>query len=289
MTFETNLKSLTRRAFLRNIALGAAGVALLSTDAFAQVDNPYAPFQMAIQSYTLRGYKLDEALAKTKTLGLKYWEGWDGHLPMTQDPNIIADYKGKLKANGITMLAYGVIPFSNDEADARRKFEFGKALGIRTFSASPSADAFNLLDKLVEEYKINIAIHNHGPGDDLYDKWEKVLAAIQGHNPRIGVCLDTGHLLRSDERPEVAATKYGKRLFDVHFKDVIVDGNKKEFTEIGKGTLDPNIMMRTLIDIGFPKRGLLSLEYELHEQDPMPYVEECLKKTRDIAAYITKK
>ena len=288
MTFETNQKTISRRDLLRNAALGAAGVAMLSIDAFAQDKNPYTPFRMGIQSYTLRGYKLDEALAKTKDLGLKYWEAWDGHMPITDDPKVIAEYKAKLQANGITLPAYGVVGFSNNEADARRKFEFGKAMGIRTFSAGPSADSFNLLDKLTEEYKINIAIHNHGPGDDLFDKWEKVVAATEGHSPRIGACLDTGHTLRSDQRPEVAAGKLGKRVLGCHLKDVRVDGNKKEFTILGQGSLDPNIMLRKLIEIGFPNRGLLALEYEENEKDPIADVEACLKRTREILAFLNR-
>src|SRR5438105_12492522 len=121
MTFEMNPESLTRRDLLRQAALGVAGVALLSTESWGQAGNPYAPFRMGIQSYTLRGFKLDEALAKTQAVGLKHWEGWDGHMPISDDPGVIAGYKEKLTAHGITMPAYGVIGFSNNEADARRK------------------------------------------------------------------------------------------------------------------------------------------------------------------------
>ncbi len=282
MTHESN-ENLSRRELLRNAALGAAGLALLPTVAHAgRAKNAYKPFKMAIQSYTLRGFKLDEALAKTKAAGLTHWEGWDGHLPITDDPKQIALYKEKLAANGITMPTYGVVGFSNNEADARKKFTFAKAMGIRTMSAYPSLDSFPLLDKLVDEYKINLAIHNHGPGDNLYDKIQKEVDALKGHNERIGACIDTGHYLLSDERPEVAAAQFGTRVYGVHLKDVKVGpGDKKSFTELGKGALDVNIFLKELIKFGYPKRGLLSLEYEEHADDPMPYVEECLKRVRD--------
>ena len=167
MTRQPN-DTLSRRELLRSTAFGAAGLALLPSMAHAgRAPGSYKPFKMAIQSYTLRGFKLDEALAKTKALGLTYWEGWDGHLPITDDPRQIDLYKQKLAANGIQMPTYGVVGFSNNEADARKKFEFAKAMGIRTMSAYPTLDSLTMLDKLVEEYKINLGIHNHGPGDSL--------------------------------------------------------------------------------------------------------------------------
>lgn len=275
--------SLSRRELLRNAALGAAGLTLLPTAARAgRAPNPYKPFRMAIQSYTLRGFKLDEALAKTKALGLTYWEGWDGHLPITDDPAQIALYKQKLAANGITMLTYGVVGFSNNEADARKKFAFAKAMGLRTMSAYPSLESLSLLDRLVDEYKINLAIHNHGPGDNLYDKIQKQVDALKGHNERIGACIDTGHYLLSDERPEVAADQFGKRVYGVHLKDVKVGpGDHKSFTELGKGALDVNIFLKELIKHNYPQRGLLSLEYEEHPDDPVPYIETCLKTLRN--------
>ncbi|HEY3837122.1 MAG TPA: sugar phosphate isomerase/epimerase [Bryobacteraceae bacterium] len=282
MTSHTN-DTLSRRELLRNAALGAAGLTLLPAAARAgHAPNPYRPFRMAIQSYTLRNFKLDEALAKTKALGLNFWEGWDGHLPVTDDPGQIAMYKQKLAANGITMPTYGVVGFSTDEADARKKFVFAKAMGIRTLSAYPSYDSLTLLDKLTEEFKINIGIHNHGPGDNLYDKIQKEVDALKGHSQRIGACIDTGHYLMSDERPETAAGTFGTRIYGVHMKDVkIGPGEQKSWTVLGKGTLDINVFLKELIKYGYPQRGVLSLEYEEHADDPIPYVEECLKTLRN--------
>ncbi len=281
MTNQTQ-DSLSRRELLRNAAVGAAGLTLLPALAQAgRAPNAYKPFHMAIQSYTLRGYKVDEALAKTKEIGLKYWEGWDGHMPVTDDPKLIQTYKDKLAANGITMLTYGVVGFSNNEADARKKFAFAKAMGLRTMSAYPSLDSLSLLDKLTEEYNINLAIHNHGPGDNLYDKIQKQVDALQGHSPRIGACIDTGHYLLSDERPETAAGTFGKRVFGVHLKDVkIGEDQKKSFTELGKGTLDINVFLKELIKFDYQHRGLLSLEYEEHPDAPIPYINECLATVR---------
>jgi inosose dehydratase len=290
MTSERNSQSWSRRAFLQHSLLGVAGIAALPRSALAGRRGgeapPYGPFQMGVQSYSLRAFKTEEALAKTKALGLKFWEAFPQHFPITDDPKRINEYKEQLRAHDIRMLTYGVVDFRNDEKDARRTFTFAKAMGIQTLSAYPQPDALNLLDKLVDEYKINIAIHNHGPGDDLYDKIEKEAAALQGHHERIGACEDTGHRLRSGENPVEAVTKFGKRVYGVHLKDVKDGPNgEKLFTEIGKGKLDTIGLLSVLRANKF--HGVLSLEYEEHEQDPIPYMEQCLAVTRFAVRKIT--
>jgi len=276
-------KMLTRRTFLNTLAVGAAGAALAPYEAILAQEGEaaYAPFRMGMQSYSLRGYNVDEALARTQQLGLTWWEGFDAHFPITDDPKILAGYKEKLRAHGIRMVTYGVVDFGNNEADARRKFEFARAMEIDTLSASPSPDSFPLLNLLTKEYKINIGIHNHGPGDALYDTIPKVWAALQGQNPRIGACVDTGHYLRSDQDPVAAVRKFGRRVYGVHLKDVKTGPNgEKQFTEIGKGTLDTVGLLRALKASHYSSRGIVSLEYEEHADDPMPYIQECLVATR---------
>lgn len=285
MSHQNDLPDLSRRAFLRTVALSAAGLALpphaSSSGQESGGESAYAPFRMGIQSYSLRGYKVDEALAKTQTLGLKWWEGFDSHFPITDDPKILAEYRDKLKAHGIRMVTYGVVDFHNNEPDARRKFEFAKAMEIQTLSAYPSPDAFPLLNLLVKEYKINLGIHNHGPGDALYDTVQKEWAALQGQDHRIGACIDTGHFLRSDEDPILAARKFGTRVYGIHLKDVKIGPNgEKQFTEIGKGKLDTVALLKILKANHYSRRGIVSLEYEEHEDNPIPYIEECLIATR---------
>src|SRR5207247_6290409 len=103
----------------------------------------------------------------------------------TREAAKIADYKRKLDAAGIKLVAYGVEGFGKDTDANRKEFEFAKAMGIAVISADPTPEAFDSLDKLVDEYRINIAIHNHGPGA-RYDKIDSVSRAIQNHHERIG-------------------------------------------------------------------------------------------------------
>ena len=91
-------------------------------------------------------------------------------------------------------------PFPKDHEANRKIFEFGKRLGIATLSADPHEDAFDSLDKLVAEYDIRIAIHNHGPGA-AYDKVSDVLNAMRDTIRRSAHARDLGHCIRSGEDP----------------------------------------------------------------------------------------
>ena len=171
-----------REALAASFAAFAAIVAGRSACAAADTpeSSPYGPFRMGLQSYTLRHFKLDEALAMTKELGLHYWESYSAHIPA--DPSKAEAMKAKAESFGVKISGFGVVGFDKDMDKARKLFEFGKAIGLSYISCDPSADSFDNLDKLTEEYGIPVGIHNHGPGH----KWaaiDAIMAAIKDHSP----------------------------------------------------------------------------------------------------------
>lgn len=273
---------LARRDFLRVAATGTAGMMLAPAWADDEKD-PYAGFKMGIQSYSLRGFKVDQALEHSKTLGLKYWESFPGHIPLSNVPKHVAEQKKLLADAGVTLLSYGVVPFDANETKARELFEFAKSMGMKALSADPAKDkaTFDLLDKLVAEYDVAIAIHNHGPGH-RYDKIDDVWEVVKDHHPKIGACVDTGHYLRSKESPVAAIEKFGKRVFSVHLKDV-KDATK--FTIIGEGDLDILGCLKALKANKYDY--ILAFEYEENPDNPLSDLEVGLKNVRAAAAKLT--
>lgn len=275
-----------RRDFLKSAAVATASL-LLVKPTFAADADPYAGFKMGIQSYSLRGFQVGEALKHSQTLGLKFWESFPGHIPMSVVPKHIADQKKLLADGGVTMISYGVVPFDANESKSRELFEFAKAIGLKVLSADPGKDkaTFDLLDKLVAEYDVAIAIHNHGPGH-RYDKISDVWDMIKDRHPKVGACVDTGHYLRSDESPVTAIEKFGKRVFSVHLKDVKnieKDGKKeKKFTIIGEGDLDILGCMKALKANKYD--SILAIEYEENPENPLSDLEVGLKNIRAAAA-----
>jgi sugar phosphate isomerase/epimerase len=266
------------------LALGRAGLAAAPTTA----NGPYGPFKMGLQSYSLRGLTgpdgkpdLAKALAATgRTLGLHYWESYPAHIPTVTEPDQVAQYKKQCEEAGVTVLGYGVVRFTNDRDAGRKVLEFAKRMGIEYVSADPNPDSFDTLDKLVEEFGVNLGIHNHGPGH----RWEKIdtiSAAIRDHSPRIGCCVDTGHFLRSREDPVRAVEVFGPRVYGVHLKDV---KDARTFTVLGEGDLRTVDLLRTLARQNY--RYGLNLEYEENPKDPIADIEACLKATRDAVSRI---
>lgn len=268
----------TRRAFLKTGALAGAalcaGAPLLR--AADSKSDPYRGFKMGIQSYTLRDFDVDKALEISKNLGLHYWESYPKHVPIGSVPKYVAEQKEKLAASGVKMIAFGVVDFDTNETKAREVFDFAKAIGIESVSANPNKDegTFKLLDKLVEEYGVNIAIHNHGPGAK-YDKIDDVVKWVKDHHARIGACVDTGHYLRSKESPVEALERLKDRIYGVHLKDV---KDAKVFKILGEGDLDVLGCLKVLKKINY--KYCLALEYEENPQNPVPDIEICLKNVR---------
>ncbi len=270
---------LTRREAL---GLGAASLGALvlgGRQAVANAADPYGPFKMGLQSYSLRHYKRDEALAKTKELGVHYWESYSAHTPI--DLGKVSESKDAAKAAGVSVIGFGVSQFTKDTDANRKIFEFGRALGVQYLSADPEPDAFDSLDKLVEEYGIAIGIHPHGPGS-RWDKIDKVWAAVKDHHEKIGLCNDTGHLLRSNEDPVRAVEVFGKRTYGVHLKDV---KDAKSFTILGQGDLKLAELLKALAKLNYSY--CLALEYEESENDPIADIRACLDAAAKAIATIS--
>jgi sugar phosphate isomerase/epimerase len=291
----------SRRRFLLSSAAVVGGLTLRGVPAFAQAD-PYGGFKVGLQSYSLRTYDAKTALEHTKKLGVKFWESYPKHVPQSTLPATLNDSKKLLGEYGVSLMSYGVVRFTADENKARETFDFAKAMGLVSLSADPDPDraTFDLLDKLVAEYDVAIAIHNHGPGH-RYDKADDVLKWVKDRHPKIGACVDTGHYLRSNESPVEVIQKFGSRVHGVHLKDVrtvnkpedqekiepkltknrvgMLKKEGKVFTILGEGELDTVGVLKALKKLNY--QNCVALEYEESEQNPISDVELCLAAVRE--------
>jgi sugar phosphate isomerase/epimerase len=294
MSSRTTEHEFTRRDVLA-AGLAAAGLAATAANAGSgaltvctafSAESDYAPFQVGLQSYSLRGYTtgdradLVKALAVTRDLGLHFWEAFPAHIPQTDDREKIKAIKDQLEAAGIHLSGYGVVHLSSDEDANRKLFEFAKSMGLEYLSVDPDPDCFDLLDKLVEEYDVPIGIHNHGPGH-RYGQIDTIASAIKNHSPKIGCCIDTGHFLRSKEDPVRAVEVFGTRVYGVHLKDV---KNAETFTILGQGDLRTADLLKALAANKYAH--CLAIEYEEKPEDPAQKIKTCLAEVRQVIAAI---
>ncbi len=261
----------SRRQFL--IASSAAAVGA-SLPRVASAANDHG-FKLGIQLYSLRGFKIDQALKYASELGFEQVEFYSGMLATDASPDEIKATRKKVADLGMSISAHGVNRLTKDAGANRKIFEFAKSLGIPTITADPDPDSFDNLDELVKEFDIRIAIHNHGPRH-RYNKAVDVLNAIEGHDERIGACADLGHYIRSGQGATEVIRLLQGRLYGIHLKDFAEMKDKSEGVILGKGHLDVEGVFRALTAVGFPENGAISLEYEENPKDPIDDIRQCV-------------
>lgn len=282
----------SRRNFLKFGAAAFAGATLggpnlaklLAADAAADASQ-YGGLVMGIQSYSLRDRSFDKMLEAMKNdLKLHAVEIFPGHLAGTTPPQAME----KLKAHDVVPMSYGVIPFGKDEKANRKHFDLAKTFGLKSLSCDPddSPETFASLEKLTEEYGIPVGIHPHGPGHKWGSK-AQLDKAFEGRSNRIGLCADTGHLIRSGEDPVKICEAYKDRLHELHLKDFAKtekDG-KTDWKDVpaSEGSLDVDALVKLLMGMNF--KGGVFIEYEGNEpvaaiQKSLARVAEAVKKAK---------
>lgn len=272
----------TRRDFLHAGAVAAVGMAARPQALVARERGPYDGFTVGIQSYCFRNFAADAMLQRIHDLGLHWLEVFEKHLSPESPPEKVHALVKLCRSYSVTPVAFGVQSFNKDQDRSRRLFDFARELGVKVMTADPSPDSLDSLDRLVEEYKIGIAIHPHGPLPvvNRLHRWysaDIILQAVRHHHPLIGSCLDTGHLIRAAQLgkhldPAEQIRKMGARNLALHLKDH--DNRAREDVVYGKGELDVPAVLRALRDVKF--KGHISVEYEAHPDNPSPDIRACL-------------
>jgi len=276
----------TRRDFLRIAGAGTAaslaclnGEATTATAAEAVTPKRERPLTLALASYTLRKFDLDQTLEMTKRVGLDAICLKSFHLPMDATPDEIAAAVEKVKEAGILLYGGGVIGMKNDE-QVNQAFEYAKAAGMVKIIGAPTPEMLPLIDKKVKEYDIPVCIHNHGPGDKHFPTPLTSYDRIKDLDKRIGFCHDVGHTVRYGEDAIAATEKCADRMLDIHMKDVTEAAKSGRATPCGRGVIDIPGLLRTLVKIEYS--GFLAFEYEEQPDDPLPGLAESVGYVRGV-------
>jgi sugar phosphate isomerase/epimerase len=286
-----NISSLNRRRFLQTGLLGsttlAAGSFIPRTSDAAVTKtkgDPFHDLKVGLTTYTLRKFSLDEAIAMTKQAGVKYISLKEVHLPLKSTATERQAARKKVEDAGLILMGGGVIYLKNNDDEIRNAFEYAKDSGMATIVCSPDPEALDKVEKLVKQYNIRIAIHNHGPGDTKYPSALDVMRLVKGRDARMGVCMDVGHTVRIGEDPVVVISKCASRLYEFHMKDVTQADAKGGSIEVGKGVIDIVAVFKALLKVKFT--GHVALEYEAHGEAPMTGITESFAYMRGVLAAI---
>jgi sugar phosphate isomerase/epimerase len=281
-------------------------------------------WRLGCQAYSFNRFTFYEAIDKTASLGLHYIEAFprqkvnQEHPDVTVGPGMSAEVRNEVKKKladcGVKLVCHGVGGYN------REIFDFAKDMGIETLVCEPGPAAkgsklspadevaaitkeFDAISKLVEEYGINVAIHNH-PKPSRYWNPDTVLQFTQGRSKRIGACADTGHWMRSGINPIEALKKLEGRIISFHFKDLnqMGTGEAAKAAEKGKkkgaqkpihdvpwgtGVGDVKGMLTEIRRQGI--KAVFSIEYEYNWENSLPEIAQSVEYFDKVAAELAAK
>jgi sugar phosphate isomerase/epimerase len=255
-------------------------------------------FFIGCQAYTFNHFTVFEAIEKTAQAGGKVIEFYPGQKLSREESNVSWDHnasaetiqkvKDKLAQYKMKAVNYGVVDIPQDEAQARKLFEFAKAMGLRAITTE-SVGSIDTIEKMVKEYDIMVGFHDHpkqanNPGYKMWDP-EYVLSVVKDRDQRIGSCADTGHWVRSGLKPVDCLRILKGRIISSHLKDLDrmgAPGTDPHDVPYGTGVSDIPAILEELKQQHFA--GNISIEYEYHWENSTPEVAQCIGFVRGYAA-----
>jgi sugar phosphate isomerase/epimerase len=256
-----------------------------------------AGFRLGVQAYTFREMSLYETLDTMKYLGIHYVELYGGQKLSKENPKVIVGHDmpaqyidellAKLKEANVTAVSYGVTQVGDTEASARKVFDWAKKMGLENVVSEPKVDLqlFAMLDRLCNEYQINLAMHDH-PKPSTYWNPETVLKVSEGRSKRIGSCSDTGHWYRSGLVPVDCIKQLNGRVIELHLKDL---NEKKQDVPWGTGVTNAKGIMEALAAQKPTHKPVFFIEYETsHGTDLANNVGKCCENFSKYCEEMTK-
>jgi len=280
---------MNRRRFLGTAAALGAGLApsargLLAAEAAKGAPNcEKLGWRFGITAYTFRHLALCEAAELVARLGLRYIEGFTWQKLSAKKPNVVtnetmsADDRKEAKARladiGVTLVSCYCQAMAQ-EAACRKLFDWAKEMGTEILVAEPPASAYEMLDKLLGEYQLTLAVHNH-PKPSGYWSPDVFLKAAEGRSKRVAACCDTGHWARSGIKPAEGLKKMEGRIGSLHIKDIAkFDDPKCPCVVFGKGEGDIAGIAKELRRQGI--KPLVTIEHEVTAPDLVEQVAACI-------------
>jgi len=286
--------NIPRRRFLETSAATVAG-AVLGTGAIPRTAGALVSRQppesaplmgsinLGIASYSFRNFPLDKTLEMMKALHTPYVNFKSVHVPYEKPAQELAAIRQQIQSAGFRIVGGGTIDFAKDtDEDVRRLFQYARDAGMPLIVGSCAPAVVPRLEKFVKEFDIKVALHNHGPEDTKFPSPYDVLAAVKSMDPRLGLCIDIGHTVRTGTDVVKAIRDAGPRVLDLHAKDLRDLKEKGSQCIVGQGAIPFPEIFRALDSIRFG--GYVNLEYEIDAGDPLPGMMQSFAYMRGVLA-----
>lgn len=273
----------TTRRELFGVAATAAALAAVPGSLSAATVGAKEDLKLGVASYSFRKQSRAEAIKGIKALNVSYVNIKDFHLSLKSTPAEIAAAKKEFEDAGIQILGVGNVSFAkNDDSEIRHNFEYAKMIGAPVIVMAPTAETLPKIEKMVKEYNIKAAIHNHGPEDKHFPAPSDVLKAVKNMDPRMGLCIDVGHSVRAGADVVQSIKDAGHRLHDMHMKDLRDMKDKASQVPVGDGSIPIPAIFKELKAMNY--QGGVMLEYEIEADNPLPGMQKSFAYMRGVLA-----
>jgi sugar phosphate isomerase/epimerase len=161
----------------------------------------------------------------------------------------------KLKAVKMDIVSYGVVPMTGKPDEDGKIFAFAAKLKVKNLVVDAPEDSLESLDKLANQYKVNVAVVNQAKPGHFWNA-DTLNSALASRDKLIGVCPDLAAFKSSGEVPLDAVTTLSAHVLEYHLTDVDAAGKPVAF---GMGTVGGPSVLKFAKSKNF--KGIFAVEY----------------------------
>ena len=242
-------------------------------------------WRLGLEAKTFPKTTLFEAIDKAAQLGLSYIGGLGSQ---TVSPEITKAFNAQLTDNerrqvrlkldsaSLRLVTYSIPRLPADEAACREVFDFARRMGIETLISEPLPEALDIIEKLCDEYDINLAMRNQDKEfTPQYWRPDGLLKVCQRRSKRVGACGDVGNWLRSGEDPVKAVRTLKHRLITVQVHDLNERSRKGHDVPWGRGAGQTAAFLKEIRRLGI-QPTMFGLDYAGAGADSTAEMGQCI-------------
>jgi sugar phosphate isomerase/epimerase len=275
----------TRRSFLGTAGVAGLAAAGIHPSSAAIEPEPWG-IKLGIATYTFRNFDRAKTIEMIQAVKTPWVSIKDVHLKIDAPPEELRAGRKQFDDAGLRVTSGGNVdmasPARGTEQGLRHSFEYARAAGLPMMVCAPTHDNLRTVERLVKEFDIRVALHNHGPEDRNFPTVESVLEAVRPLDRRCGLCMDVGHSARTGADVVKSISSAGERLFDMHVKDLANFTDKASQCDVGDGIIPFAAIFKQLKKMNY--QGCVNLEYEINGSNPLPGVQRSFSYMRGVLA-----
>ncbi|MDQ6675771.1 MAG: sugar phosphate isomerase/epimerase [Acidobacteriota bacterium] len=205
-----------------------------------------------------RGGPVDPAVAAARKKTRDDLREWRTSVPLSH----FTDIRKKFDDAGVKLIAFNYSfnnSFSDEEID--RGFEFAKALGVDTITASTTLSVAKKVVPFAEKHKMIVAMHGHSDVKDpeqfaTPESFESAMAMSKYYR----INLDIGHFTAANYDPVDYLKKNHEKIVVLHLKDRKKDQGPNMVW--GEGDTPIKAVLQLLKNEKYPIPALVEYEYK---------------------------